>query len=152
MRGGRSPTNPSGEAIYRDRFVVADDAVDANGHVNNVAYVQWMQDVAVRHFTAIGGIEAMRAAGGTWVARSHRIEYLSPAFAGDRIEVRTWVAALRRVRSTRRYEFVRPTDGAILAQGETDWVFVDVATGRPTSIPEPIREAFTVVPDVRGEP
>jgi acyl-CoA thioester hydrolase len=135
------------KAIHREEIVVPDDVIDGNGHVNNVAYVQWMQDVAVRHFAAVGGVEPMRAVGGTWVARSHRIEYLRPAFAGDRIEVRTWVADCRRVRSLRRYEFVRPSDGAVLARGETDWVFVRAEDGRPRAIPETIRRAFTVVPD-----
>ena len=142
-----SPKDAQQAAIYREEIVVPDDVIDGNGHVNNVAYVQWMQDVAVRHFAAVGGVEAMHAVGGTWVARSHRIEYLRPAFAGERIEVRTWVADCRRVRSLRRYEFLRPTNGAVLARGETDWVFVDVGSGRPCAIPATIRRAFTVVPD-----
>ena len=144
---GASPQDAREDAIYREEIVVPDDVIDGNGHANNVAYVQWMQDVAVRHFAAIGGIERMHAAGGTWVARSHRIEYLRPAFAGERIEVRTWVADCRRVRSLRRYEFARPSDGTVLARGETDWVLVDVGTGRPRGIPATIRRAFTVVPD-----
>ena len=134
-------------AIYREDLVVPKDVIDANGHVNNVAYVQWMQDIAVRHFSSIRGVELMRSVGGTWVARSHRIEYLRPAFAGDRIEVRTWVADLRRVASHRRYEFVRPSDGTTLARGETDWVFVDGTTGRPRAIPATIRRAFAAVSD-----
>ena len=144
---GASPQDAREEAIYREEIVVPDGVIDGNGHVNNVAYVQWMQDVAVRHFAAVGGIERMHAAGGTWVARSHRIEYLRPAFAGERIEVRTWVADCRRVRSLRRYEFVRPSGGAVLARGETDWVCVDVGSGRPRAIPATLRRAFTVVPD-----
>ena len=135
------------DGVYHDQSVVSDEVIDANGHVNNVAYVQWMQDVAVRHFTAMGGIDLMHAAGGAWVVRSHRIEYLNPAFAGDRIEATTWVADLRRVRSLRRYQFARPSDGILLAKGETEWVFIDAETGRPRSIPEQIRRAFTLVPD-----
>ncbi len=137
---------PRAEAIYRDEFTVPKSAIDRNGHVNNVAYVQWMQDVAVRHFTAAGGIGAMRAAGATWVVRSHRIEYREPAFAGDRVQVRTWVVDFRRVRSLRRYEFARASDGALLAKGETEWVFVDAASGRPCSIPEEIRRALPLAP------
>jgi len=64
----------------------------------------------------------LREIGGTWVARSHHIEYLRPAFAGDEIEARTWIADLRRVRAQRRYEFMRQSDGVIIAKGETDWV------------------------------
>ncbi|MBU0575210.1 MAG: hypothetical protein KKF28_01770 [Proteobacteria bacterium] len=42
------------EAIYREEFLVPRDAVDANGHVNNVVYLRWMQDVAIRHSDAAG--------------------------------------------------------------------------------------------------
>jgi acyl-CoA thioester hydrolase len=82
-----------------------------------------------------------------WVVRSHWIEYLSPAFAGERIRVQTWVADLRKVRSLRRYQCIRVADNVVLAQGETDWVFVDAATGRPRAIPDEIRKLFTIVPD-----
>jgi len=44
-------------------------------------------------------------------------------------------------------EFMRPSDGAVLARGETDWVFVDTESGRPCAIPASIRRAFTIVPD-----
>ena len=53
------------EAAYRDEFAIPADAIVGNGHVNNVAYVQWMQDIAVRHFDAVGGMEAMHPVGGT---------------------------------------------------------------------------------------
>jgi len=38
--------------FFSYRFIIPDDANDANGHVNNIAYVQWMQDVAIRHSDA----------------------------------------------------------------------------------------------------
>jgi acyl-CoA thioester hydrolase len=114
--------------------------------VNNVVYVQWMQDVAVRHADAAGCTRATEALGATWVARSHKIEYLRPAFTGDRITARTWVADFRRVRSLRRYEFVRTSDEAVLAKGETDWVFVDTQSGRPRAIPEAIQRGFEPTP------
>ncbi|MBL0176000.1 MAG: hypothetical protein IPP94_12175 [Ignavibacteria bacterium] len=43
------------DPLYTYAFTVSADAVDLNGHVNNVKYVQWMQDVAVHHFDAMGG-------------------------------------------------------------------------------------------------
>jgi len=143
----REGAGPQPEAIYRSTFTVPESAIDGNGHVNNVAYVQWMQDIAIEHFAATGGVDLMHNLGGTWVARSHHIEYLAPAFASDVIEASTWVANLRRVRSLRRYEFTRVSDGKMLARGETDWVFVNVKSGRPASIPEAIRQVFTLAPD-----
>jgi acyl-CoA thioester hydrolase len=67
---------------------------------------------------------------------------LVPAFAGEQIEIRTWVENVRRVRSLRKYEFVRNSDGRILVKGETDWVFVDMKTGRPQAIPEEVSRVF----------
>ena len=121
-------------------------AIDANGHVNNVEFVRWMQDAATRHADATGCTAATVAAGATWVARSHQVEYLRPAFAGDRVRVQTWVADYRRAFSTRRYRFTRAADGTLLSQGETNWVFVDAQTGRPRSIPDGIKAMFELPP------
>jgi acyl-CoA thioester hydrolase len=135
------------EPVYRFEIQVSPEVVDRNRHVNNVAYVQWMQDAAVQHSAATGCTRMTEAVGATWVARTHRIEYLSPAFAGDVIIVLTWVADLRKVRSLRRYRFVRPADQKVLAQGETEWVFVEASTGRPRGIPVEIADLFEPVPD-----
>ncbi|MBE0636152.1 acyl-CoA thioesterase [Candidatus Bipolaricaulota bacterium] len=135
------------EGVFRHEFVVPEAVIDANGHANNVAYLRWMIDVAVKHFHPSGSADAMHEAGSSWVVRSHRIEYLRPALLDDRIEASTWIVNFSRVRSLRRYQFVRVSDGAVLARGETDWVFINAETGRPRSIPEEIKAAFTLVPD-----
>lgn len=122
--------------IFTYRFNIPENAIDENGHVNNVAYVQWMQDIAVRHYDALGGTGPTQALGATWVVHEHRIEYLLPAFAGEEIEAQTWVENIRRVRSLRKYRFIRVADGKELVRGETDWVFVDAKTGQLLRIPE----------------
>ena len=135
------------EPVYRIEILVSADVVDRNRHVNNVAYVQWMQDAAVQHSAVTGCTRMTEAIGATWVARMHRIEYLSPAFAGDVLAVLTWVADFRRVRTLRGYKFVRASDQKVLAQGETEWVLVDASTGRPRGIPNDIAALFEVVPN-----
>ncbi|HEX9333116.1 MAG TPA: acyl-CoA thioesterase [Anaerolineales bacterium] len=70
-------------SIYSKSFLIPPSAIDENGHVNNVAYVQWMQDIAVEHYESIGGVNLMQLIGATWVVREHRIEYLSPAFENE---------------------------------------------------------------------
>ena len=135
------------EPIYPYEFTIPAEAVDENGHANNVMYVQWMQDAAVRHYEAMGGNKPTQAIGATWVVRSHKIEYLSPAFVGQRIKVLTWVATMRKVRSLRCYRFIRVDDGQLLVRGETDWVFVDANTGCPRAVPPAIISLFTLVPD-----
>jgi len=128
--------------IYTKAITIPHTAIDENGHVNNVTYVQWMQDIAVEHYSSIGGIEA-QGADATWVVREHKIEYLLPAFEYEEIEIRTWVENIRRVRSLRKYEFVRKADGKTLVKGETDWVFMDVKTGSPRAVPAAVTDVFT---------
>ena len=140
-------SNTQTDPIYSYEFIVTPEVLDQNGHVNNVNYVQWMQDAAVRHYDSIGGIPLTQAIEATWVVRSHVIEYLRPAFAGDKIKVQTWVVNIRRVRSLRRYRFTRLSDGKLLVKGETDWVFVDAKTGAPRAVPEEIIKIFPLLPD-----
>ncbi len=132
--------------VYRLEITVSSEVIDQNGHVNNVVYVQWMQDVAVLHSEASGGTQVARDAGAIWVVRKHSVEYFRPAFEGDTITVMTWITNFRRALSLRKYKFIRTSDNTVLSRGETDWVFVDAASGRPRSIPQDVMGAFTLVP------
>ena len=130
--------------IFTYTLTVPQNVIDENGHVNNVAYIQWMQEAAIRHGESA---EYKPAQNTGWFVREHRIEYLFPTFLGEEIEVRTWITEWKRVRLHRRYEFIRHPDGKVVARGETDWVHVDVKTGRPIAIPGEIQMLFPVVPD-----
>jgi len=122
---------------------VADAEIDEQGHANNVVYVAWMQEAAIAHSASLGWTaQRYRQLGVGWVARSHRIEYLRPAFAGDEIVVETRVADMKRVTSVRVYRITRRSDGQLLAKAETHWALVNYATGRPTRILPEIVEAF----------
>ena len=141
---GNAASPPS---VFRTAFMVPPEAIDRNGHVNNVVYVQWMQDLAVAHWNSVGGEAVNEELGCTWVARSHHIEYLRPAYEGDEIEALTWVANIGRVRSLRKYAFRRLKDGRLIARGETDWVFVSAEDGRPAAIPKAIHGILPVSAD-----
>jgi acyl-CoA thioester hydrolase len=127
--------------IYSRILKIPAEVIDENGHVNNVAYVQWMQEIATEHYTSIGGIE-VQGPHATWYVREHHLEYFLPAFAGEEIEIRTWVQNVRRVRSLRKYEFLRRSDGMLLVRGETDWVFMDTRSGKPRAIPPEVAAIF----------
>lgn len=58
-----TPSKPKIEPIYPFEFAIPDEAVDENGHVNNVIYVQWMQDAAIRHYEAMSGTQPTQAIG-----------------------------------------------------------------------------------------
>jgi acyl-CoA thioester hydrolase len=135
------------DSIYRLPIIVPPDVVDDNRHVNNLAYLAWMQEAAIQHSAAVGCTRITSELSATWVVRTHRIEYFMPAFSGEHLTVLTWVANFRKVRSLRRYKIIRDEGEARLAEGETDWVFVDAKTGRPRAIPEQMRTLFTIVQD-----
>jgi acyl-CoA thioester hydrolase len=134
--------------IYVHRLAVPDDVIDVNRHVNNLAYLRWMQDVATAHSVAQGWpFERYLDLGAGWFVRSHFIEYLRPAFAGDALTIRTWVADIAARSSTRRYLFLRDSDSQHIARAETLWVWVDFATGRPARIPSEVAASFPIVAD-----
>lgn len=105
-----------------------------------------MQAAAISHANATGCTAATVAAGASWVVRSHHVEYLQPTFASDRIVVLTWVSTFRKASSLRKYLLVRAADRAVVARGETNWVFVDTLTGRPATIPTEVSSAFALLP------
>jgi acyl-CoA thioester hydrolase len=138
-------------AIFQFVHVVRDDEIDAViGHVNNLAYLKWMQTAAMAHSAAQGWpTEAYQKLGAGWVVRTHHIEYLRPAFPGEEIVVRTWVADFKKVTSLRRYEIVRGAGECevVLAKAATDWAFIHFATHQLRRIPPEVSGAFEIVPD-----
>jgi acyl-CoA thioester hydrolase len=132
--------------IFSKRFAVPPAAIDVQGHVSNLAYVGWMQDVAIEHSAAVGWpMRRYLELGGGWVVRSHFIEYLRPAFADQRLSAHTWVPRFDQRSTPRRYLFVRDTDRTVLARAETIWVFVDLESGRRRPIPSELLESFDPV-------
>lgn len=127
-------------------LVVPETAIDVNGHVNNVQYVQWMQEAAMAHSAARGWpTKRFLALGRTWIIRSHTIEYFHSAYAGEAIRILTWVADFQKIRSLRKYKFYRPADGVLLAAAATLFIFCDLQTGRPVTIPKEVQQAYPII-------
>ena len=135
-------------ALFRHRLTVSASAIDGQGHVNNLAYLQWMQDAAVAHSAAQGwNTLRYREIGSAWVVRSHWIKYLQPAFEGEKLVVATWVASFGKVRSLRKYRVFRENDRAVLASAETDWAFIGLEHRVPRRIPDVLIASFEVLDD-----
>jgi len=134
--------------VFSQSFVVPEAAIDVNGHANNLEYLRWMQAVATAHSDAQGWTLARYAETRTsWVIRSHAIDYLRPAFAGEALTVLTWIGGFDAQESPRHYLFWRERDRKILAKARTLWVFIDAEAGRARTIPETFHSAFDVVAD-----
>jgi acyl-CoA thioester hydrolase len=126
---------------YVHRFCVQPSDIDELGHANNVAWLRWVNDVALAHATAVGwGPEACFAQRIAWVVRRHEIEYLLSALAGEEVDALTWPETVRGVTSLRRTLFRR--DGRVLARAETTWVLVELPSAKPKRVPPDMLRAY----------
>jgi len=74
------------------------------------------------------------------------MEYKRPTFAGDTLWIATWISHNEgKADMTRQYQFVRESDHTTVMQGHTQWVCIDMRTGRPKKQPLRFVEAYKVV-------
>lgn len=125
--------------IFEHTLTVSPLHIDNLNHVNNVVYLQWVQDVASAHWNALASAEMQKKY--SWVVLKHEIEYLAPAFLGETILVRTWVEKSEGVRSERHVEFYNQSDKMIV-RARTSWCLLDSGTFRPMRIGEDILKVF----------
>lgn len=124
--------------------------MDALGHVNNAVYQHYLEQAAIEHSEHLGFTpDRYRELGGLFVMRRVEIDYFRPAFAGNMLEVTTWLQEMRGPRAIRRYAIHRRHDSnepsELLVTAEVLWVWVNAATMRPRAIPPDILNAFEIL-------
>ena len=102
-----------------------------------------MQETAFDASAAAGYDLARYASMGRhWLVRQTEIEYLHPLRYNDVVEVKTWIADIRRASSRRLYEFRLQREEDLAARAYTDWIFLDSTTNQPASVPAEMAAAF----------
>jgi len=124
-------TNPFEHLIH-----VQSNDIDELGHVNNVVYVRYAQEVAAAHWDTIAS-EYLKSKY-LWVVLRHEIDYKNPAFLHDDITGTTWVGDHNGARFERFVKLVRKSDQKVLAEAKTIWCLLDAKTKRPTRITEEV--------------
>ena len=115
--------------------------IDELGHVSNLVYLRWVQDVAKEHSVARGyGHAEYKQLGAVFVVRRHEIDYLAPVLADEEINAETWVDTWKAASCVRRTELLRGSQ--VVARAATTWAFIQLATGRPIRIPDELRALF----------
>jgi acyl-CoA thioester hydrolase len=124
-------------------FCVRHHECDAHGHVHPAVYMRYAQESAFDASAAAGyDMDRYEELDRLWLARETEIEYLHPLRYGDSVQVKTWVVDFRRVRSIRAYEFRHTDSGDLVARAFTDWVHLQLSTGRPAYISPEMRAGF----------
>ena len=117
--------------------------IDELGHVSNVVYLRWVQEVAIAHSTALGWDgTAYQRLGASWVVRRHEIDYVVPVLVGERVVLTTWVEAIKGASCVRKTRMARSADDAVVCRASTTWAFIDLARGRLIKIPDELRRDF----------
>lgn len=138
---------------YSTRWRVRTYELDLNGHVNNAVYLNWAEQIATEHVEAHGFGQAWTGPrGGAWIVRRHEITYRRPALYGDEVVLTTRVGEFRGARGLRRTTVTRGADGEILAEIDTEWVWIRLSDGRPTRIPDDLIQFFSPLDDASEKP
>ncbi|MGB6603043.1 MAG: acyl-CoA thioesterase [Steroidobacteraceae bacterium] len=120
--------------------------IDAYQHVNNSVYLTWLDHAAWSHSAALGlPLERCVAMRRGMAALRTEIDYLLAAVRGDAVEVATWIARSDgRLRCERRFQIVRPADGRTLARAVTEYVCINLDSGRAARMPQLFARAYVV--------
>ena len=130
-------------ATFTRDFVIRNYECDAYGHMNNANYVRFMQETALSASADVGWTtKRYLQSGYQWVVRETNVEYLQSAQFGDTVSVKTWVDDFRRVRSRRMYEFRNADTDDLIVRANTDWIYTDIKTRRPSRIPDDVILAY----------
>lgn len=114
--------------------------LDDLDHVNNVIYVQWIQDVSKNHWEKVcSGMKEHYL----WVVRRHDITYYAAAKLKDEVLIATRIKDSRGSISFREVEMKDYKTNKLLVKSVTEWCLLSAETLKPIRIPETIKNLFT---------
>lgn len=127
--------------IFIQRFPVAASDIDELGHVNNIVYLRYAQEIAIAHWRTRAPAEMLEQF--VWVVTRHEVDYRAQLELGDEVEVRTWVDAAPRGPSWARFVDVYKVGAEKpCAQIKSNWVMLDAHTRRMKRVPSELAARF----------
>ncbi|MCY1208658.1 tol-pal system-associated acyl-CoA thioesterase [compost metagenome] len=126
-----------------DIKVGAED-IDGLGHANNAVYVSWLERCAWRHSQSLGlDLAEYRRLDRAMAVLRHEIDYLAAAYEGQELQMGTWIVESdQKLKMDRRFQLVRPEDGATLLRARTTFVCIELSSGRPRRMPSEFVEGY----------
>ncbi|MEK9614659.1 MAG: acyl-CoA thioesterase [Flavobacteriaceae bacterium] len=119
---------------------VLPEHLDELNHVNNIQYLQWVQEAAKAHWEALtsGCTDEFEI----WVVRSHHIEYKKAAQLNDVLTLTTYVKDSSGFLSERIVEVSLKSNNRLLARCSTQWCYLNKASNKLERIPEKVHLLF----------
>jgi len=125
--------------LFEKAIMVEERHLDQLLHVNNVTWLQWVQDMAQAHWENRTNVEIDSKY--YWVVLDHFIEYKRPAVLGDEIIAKTHIEANSGPKSERHVAFYKGDQ--LCVRAKTNWCLIDRLSNRPVRIPQEIVSLFS---------
>jgi len=126
---------------FTQRFPVDAADIDELGHVNNIVYLRYAQDIATAHWRARASADMVAAY--VWVVMRHEVDYRTALELGDEVEVRTWVDSEARGPFWARFvDIYKVGAEKPAAQIKSNWCLLDARTRRIKRVPQDIIARF----------
>ena len=128
-------------AVFTQRFPVNAADIDELGHVNNIVYLRWAQEIAIAHWRSRASEEMV--ANFVWVVLRHEADYRAALTLGDDVEVRTHVDDAPQGATWVRFVDIHKAGSVKPAvQIKSNWVMLDANTRRPKRVRADLVERF----------
>ena len=121
---------------YKKEIIVVKDDLDALNHVNNVRYIQWIQDISIEHWFRVSKNKLSKQY--IWVVASHFVEYKRSAALNDKLTIETYVEKFEGSLSCRVVIISNAETDKINVKALTKWCLIDPKSKRPIRVPDEI--------------
>ncbi|GMN09083.1 thioesterase family protein [Croceitalea sp. MTPC9] len=118
--------------------VVQSDLDDLD-HVNNVIYVNWIQEISKKHWQEASKDLSLEC---IWVVRRHDITYYNAAKLDDEVLVTTTIKDTKGPISYRQVEIKNNKTGKLFVKSVTEWCLLNSKTLKPMRISDKIKNLF----------
>ncbi|MCK0099239.1 acyl-CoA thioesterase [Qipengyuania sp. S6317L1] len=113
---------------FTKTFTAEPHHIDELGHVNNSVWVQWVQDMATSHWSAVA--DPLHQEQYFWVVIRHEIDYRGNIAEGESATGTTCIPDdAKGAKSVRVVEFT-DAQGKQLVSAKTTWAMLDRESGR----------------------
>ena len=136
--------NSQDQVSYSYTLRVEESHIDNLLHVNNVVYLQWVNDISEKHWNKLVSSELKEKY--FWVVLRHELDYLNQAVLHDELTIKTWVGESRGVKSVRHVEIYKGE--SLLLRASSTWCLIDAKTLKPTRVKDDILN--TLKPDQKS--
>lgn len=124
---------------YTYTLKVKEAHIDGLSHVNNVVYLQWVNDISERHWNQLSLAKGLKEKY-FWVVLRHELDYLNQAVLDDELTLVTWVGESKGVKSVRHVEIYKGDN--LLLKAASTWCLIDAKTLKPTRIKNDILDTL----------